>query len=98
MEHDPWTFLAPYALPQNPASHTERMQQIVQNYVDIKSFMVAVLVTEENRVLLNRGYGYADLEWRIANSPVYQVSHWFTYEAVHRCQCSPAARTWKAED
>jgi hypothetical protein len=44
------------------------MQQVVQNYVDNKSFMGTVLVAEKDHVLLSQGYGYADLEWTIANN------------------------------
>jgi CubicO group peptidase (beta-lactamase class C family) len=45
------------------------MQQVIQNYVDNNSFMGAVLVAEKDKVLLSQGYGYADLEWAITNSP-----------------------------
>ena len=57
------------ALSQNATSHVERMRQVVHNYVDNKSFMGTVLVAEQDKVLLSEGYGYADLEWTIANSP-----------------------------
>ena len=45
------------------------MHQVIQNYVDNNSFMGAVLVAEKDKVLLSQGYGYADLEWAITNSP-----------------------------
>jgi CubicO group peptidase (beta-lactamase class C family) len=61
--------LAPVTFPQAAATHTQRMQQIIQNYVDNKSFMGAVLVAEKDEVLLSQGYGSADLEWGIANTP-----------------------------
>jgi CubicO group peptidase (beta-lactamase class C family) len=51
------------AFPQISTSQVNRMQQVVQNYVDNKSFMGTVLVAEKDKVLLNQGYGYADLEW-----------------------------------
>jgi len=44
------------------------MQQVIQNYVDNKSFMGAVLVAEKDKVLIKQGYGSADLEWKIPNS------------------------------
>lgn len=44
-----------------------RMQQVIQNYVENKSFMGTVLVAEQGHVLLNEGYGHADLEWAITN-------------------------------
>jgi CubicO group peptidase (beta-lactamase class C family) len=57
------------ALSQSATSHVERMRQLVQNYVDNKSFMGTVLVAKQDKILLSEGYGYADLEWTIANSP-----------------------------
>jgi CubicO group peptidase (beta-lactamase class C family) len=55
---------------QSPAQDpTARMQQVIQSYVDNKSFMGTVLVTKDGKVLINEGYGSADLEWKIPNSP-----------------------------
>jgi CubicO group peptidase (beta-lactamase class C family) len=45
------------------------MDQIVQSYVDNKQFMGAVLVAENGKVLLSKGYGSANLEWNIPDSP-----------------------------
>jgi CubicO group peptidase (beta-lactamase class C family) len=47
----------------------ERLQQVVQPYVDAQVFMGSVLVAQNGKVLLNTGYGWADLEWQIPNSP-----------------------------
>ena len=46
-----------------------RMEQIVQSYVANKTFMGSVLVVRDKTVLLEKGYGSADLEWDIPNSP-----------------------------
>lgn len=62
-------FLAPLGRSQSIAEPTKRMRQVIQNYVDNKSFMGAVLVAEKNDILLSQGYGFADLEWTITNSP-----------------------------
>ena len=48
---------------------TLRMDQIVQSYVDGKKFMGAVLVAGDQKILLDKGYGSANLEWNIPNSP-----------------------------
>jgi len=45
-----------------------RMEQIVQSYVP-KQFMGTVLVAEDGKVLLDRGYGFANLEWQVPNTP-----------------------------
>ncbi len=58
--------LAPLAWAQDPGT---RMEQIVQSYVKDKSFMGSVLVAKGNETLLDRGYGSADLEWSIPNTP-----------------------------
>ena len=46
-----------------------RMEQIVQEAVAKKTFMGAVLVAKGSDVLLSKGYGSANLEWDIPNSP-----------------------------
>src|SRR5687767_15721586 len=45
-----------------------RMDQLVQSYVSNKQFMGSVLVARGNEVLLNKGYGSANLEWNIPNA------------------------------
>jgi len=52
-----------------PAQDIARMDQVVQSYVNNQSFMGSVLVARGSQVLLNKGYGSADLEWNIPNSP-----------------------------
>ena len=46
-----------------------RMEQVVQFYVSNKQFMGSVLVARGNDILLNKGYGFANLEWDIPDSP-----------------------------
>jgi CubicO group peptidase (beta-lactamase class C family) len=45
-----------------------RMEQIVQSYVP-RQFMGTVLVAEDGKILLDRGYGFANLEWQVPNTP-----------------------------
>jgi CubicO group peptidase (beta-lactamase class C family) len=49
--------------------HTSRMEQVVQSYVSNKQFMGSVLIARDKTVLLDKGYGFANLEWDIPNSP-----------------------------
>ena len=51
------------------AQDIARMEQVIQAAVDKKTFMGAVLVARGSDILLNKGYGQADLEWEIANTP-----------------------------
>ena len=46
-----------------------RMDQVVQAYVANKTFMGSVLVARGSEVLLSKGYGSANLEWNVPNSP-----------------------------
>jgi CubicO group peptidase (beta-lactamase class C family) len=45
-----------------------RMDQVVQSYVSSKKFMGSVLVARGGTVLLDKGYGFANLEWNVPNS------------------------------
>jgi CubicO group peptidase (beta-lactamase class C family) len=46
------------------------MEQVVKSYAgEAKTFMGSVLVAREGKVLVSQGYGYANLEWRIPNTP-----------------------------
>src|SRR5262249_49574373 len=58
--------LAGACLAQDTAA---RMEQIIQSYVSGKQFMGSALVAQNGKVLLSKGYGFANLEWEIPNSP-----------------------------
>ena len=58
--------LASICLAQDNVS---RMEQVVHSYLDEKKFMGSVLVARDGVVLLSRGYGSANLEWEVPNSP-----------------------------
>ena len=58
--------LATAGLAQNLDS---RMDQIVQSYASNRQFMGSVLVARGNEVLFSKGYGSANLEWEIPNTP-----------------------------
>ncbi len=45
------------------------MDQVVRSYVDSGKFMGSVLVARGDKVVLSKGYGSADLEWDIPNTP-----------------------------
>jgi CubicO group peptidase (beta-lactamase class C family) len=46
-----------------------RLDQIARSYTPNNAFMGAVLVVDGDKVLLDKGYGMASLEWGIANTP-----------------------------
>ena len=51
------------------AQDAARMDQIVQSYATSQKFMGSALVAREGHILFSKGYGYANLEWNIANTP-----------------------------
>src|SRR5947209_6522551 len=51
------------------AQDVSRMDRIIQSHVDNKQFMGSVLVAQGGKVVLNKGYGSANLEWDIPDSP-----------------------------
>lgn len=51
------------------AQDASRMDQIVQSYVSARTFMGTVLVARGGEILFSKGYGMANLEWDIPNSP-----------------------------
>lgn len=61
--------LASFAQNTDPAFVKERLNTVVQSYAVHNVFMGAVLVADGDKVLLDKGYGMANLEWNIPNTP-----------------------------
>jgi CubicO group peptidase (beta-lactamase class C family) len=57
--------LAPMCFAQDAA----RMEQIVRLYTDGKQFMGTVLVAKDGKIVFDKAYGSADLEWNVPNAP-----------------------------
>jgi CubicO group peptidase (beta-lactamase class C family) len=53
----------------NETAVKTRLEQVSNSYTAGNAFMGAVLVVDGERVLLNKGYGMADLEWGIPDEP-----------------------------
>ncbi len=51
------------------APDLSRMEQVIQYFLSNKQFMGSVLVARGTDILLDKGYGSANLEWDIPNSP-----------------------------
>ena len=49
--------------------NSARMEQVVQSYVANKQFMGSVLVAQDGKVVFSKGYGFANVEWDVPNSP-----------------------------
>jgi CubicO group peptidase (beta-lactamase class C family) len=70
-----------------PDASSERMDQIVQYYVEKQLFAGAVLVARGDTVLFSKGYGSANLEWNMPNTPstkfrIASLTKQFTAAAV----------------
>ncbi len=59
-------FLVSICLAQD---NVARMDEVVRSYVDAKQFMGSVLVARDGKIILSKGYGSANLEWDVPNSP-----------------------------
>ena len=51
------------------AQDIARMEQVIQTHTANREFMGTVLVAKGTQVLLSKGYGSANLEWDVPNSP-----------------------------
>ena len=51
------------------SQNVARMEQVIQSYVTDGRFMGSVLVVRGDQILLNKGYGAANLEWNVPNDP-----------------------------
>ena len=46
-----------------------RIEEIVQSYVTNHEFMGTVLIAKGDKIVFDKGYGFANLEWQIPNTP-----------------------------
>src|SRR3954464_13811612 len=51
------------------AQDSDRLEKIVQSYVTDSHFMGTVLVAKGEQILFSKGYGSANLEWKVPNTP-----------------------------
>jgi CubicO group peptidase (beta-lactamase class C family) len=54
---------------QSQTPNTARMEEIIHSYVSDKQFMGTVLVARDQAVILDKAYGFANLEWSVQNTP-----------------------------
>ena len=85
----------------NPrASGTTKAQKIdalLESYNRYHQFNGSVLVAEHGKIILRKGYGMADLEWSIPNSPETKFRLGSVSEAVHSNLDREARRTRQAD-
>jgi CubicO group peptidase (beta-lactamase class C family) len=76
-----------YSFSQVNQNITQRLDSIVKKYVDSSEFMGSVLIAKNSEVLLKKGFGFADIENKIPNTPstnfyLASVSKLFTISAI----------------
>jgi len=64
-----WACASGLAAAQPPEAVQARLAQVAGSYAPNNAFMGAVLVAEGDKVLLDKGYGQADLAWGLPNAP-----------------------------
>ncbi|MDQ3020739.1 MAG: serine hydrolase [Bacteroidota bacterium] len=47
----------------------QKIDELIKKYNEYNQFNGSVLVAENGKIILEKGYGYADIEWKIPNSP-----------------------------
>ena len=55
--------------PATAADAAERIDALLAKYQEFGLFTGAALVADQGRVVLKKGYGLANMEWGIANTP-----------------------------
>ncbi len=60
------SFFTAAAFAQTPEA---RVEQVIQSYVADNTFMGTVLIAKGGNIILDKGYGYANLEWQVPNTP-----------------------------
>jgi CubicO group peptidase (beta-lactamase class C family) len=73
--------------PAEASNDIERMQRDIELRAANQHFMGTVLVAKGDRLLINRGYGFADLEWNAPNTPdtrfrIASITKQFTAAAI----------------
>jgi CubicO group peptidase (beta-lactamase class C family) len=51
------------------AQDVSRFDQLGQSYASNRGFMGTMLAARDGKIVFSKGYGFADLEWKIPNSP-----------------------------
>ena len=62
-------FTLVWATIAQPTGLAGRMDQVVQSFVENHQFMGSVLVARGSDVVLSKGYGSANLEWDVPDTP-----------------------------
>ncbi len=58
-----------FAVPAFSSTHAERIDALISAYNKLRQFNGSALVAEKGSVILEKGYGLANMEWQIPNTP-----------------------------
>ena len=82
-----WLFFLCIAVVLRADDTATKLDTMTREFVDLGLFRGSVLVVQKDQVLLDRGYGPADAEHGMANSPatrfrIGSITKWFTLAAI----------------
>jgi len=60
---------AAFGLPASPTDKSAKIDKLMSQYADCCAFNGTVLVSEHDQVIFKKGYGLANREWKIPNTP-----------------------------
>ncbi len=49
--------------------HAEKIDRLIQTYFDDSQFKGSILVAENGKIIYKKSFGFANMEWRISNTP-----------------------------
>jgi CubicO group peptidase (beta-lactamase class C family) len=55
--------------PLDSATLTKRIDELIAGYMHVNGFSGSVLLAKDGTPLVSKGYGYANIEWQIPNTP-----------------------------
>lgn len=73
--------------PLDPAARAAKIEEYMQGHVKTNGFSGAILLASEGKPLVSKGYGFANVEWQIPNTPqtkfrIGSITKQFTSMAV----------------
>jgi len=74
-----------------------RMDNIVQDYVQRKIFTGSILVARDGKIVFDKSYGSANLEWDIPNSPTTKFRIASLTKQIYGSEHLPSSGTRKVE-
>ena len=76
---------------------SSRRSRSFAGHVKVNDFSGTILLAKDGKPLVAKGYGFANLEWQIPNTPQTEVPHRLGHQAVHLDAGHAAARAGEGQ-